>query len=129
MHMRIALSALAVALLLAFAAGPASAKTTKGQLYHDGSVVGTVVNPGKIPHGGTDPLYVVTNGVPGQLAIAGTAPGVPGYNGGSWAVYLVTFDVAPYSLTSDEAVLAAQAAGDVTVTRNSAADFRCPVQP
>jgi hypothetical protein len=33
----------------------------------------------------------------------------------------------PYLLTSDEAVIAAKAAGDVTVTRAGDADFRCPV--
>ncbi len=43
----------------------------------------------------------------------------------------VTFNagVTPYLLTSDEAVFAAEAAGDVTVTRTPDADFRCPVQP
>jgi hypothetical protein len=51
------------------------------------------------------------------------------YHGGDWQVWLVTFKagVTPYLLTSDEAVAAAQAAGDVTVTRAPAADFRCPI--
>jgi hypothetical protein len=44
-------------------------------------------------------------------------------------VNVVTWNVAPYLLTSDEAVLAAAAAGDVTITRNPAADFLCPIQP
>ena len=72
----------------------------------------------------------MTNPAAGQL-IAGEAPGDPGYNGGSWAVFEVTFNegVTPYLLTSDEAVFAADAAGDVTVVRNGGADFRCPVQP
>jgi hypothetical protein len=35
--------------------------------------------------------------------------------------------VTPYLLTSDEAVAAAEAAGDVTVTRAPEADNRCPV--
>lgn len=35
----------------------------------------------------------------------------------------------PYLITSDEAVDRAVAAGHVTVTRNAAADFRCPVLP
>jgi hypothetical protein len=41
----------------------------------------------------------------------------------------VTFNdgVTPYLLTSDEAVAAAQSAGDVTVTRAPDADFRCPI--
>jgi len=71
------------------------------------------------------------NGAAGQLGIAGVAPGDGPYHGGAWAVNSVTFNdgVTPYLLTSDEAVFAAQAAGDVTVTRNPDADFRCPVQP
>jgi hypothetical protein len=115
--------------IIAALAGSASAVTTKGQLFHDGDVVGTVVNTGAIPHEGTDPFYMVTNGVSDQLGIAGEGPGDPGYNGGSWAVFEVTFNsgVTPYLLTSDEAVMQAEADGDVTVVRNADADFRCPV--
>lgn len=122
-----ALSATAVALLVSV---PAMATTGKGQLFHDGAVVGTVVTPAPIAAGsGTDPFYKVTNGAEGQLGIAGVAPGDGLYHGGSWQVYLVTFNggVSPYLLTSDEAVAAAAAAGDVTVTRAGSADFRCPV--
>jgi hypothetical protein len=107
--------------------GPAAAKTGKGQLFLDGQVVGTVVNPASLPHGGTDPFFMVTNGVQGQLGIAGVGPGQPGYTGGDWAVHRVTFTVSPYLLTSDEDVMAAQAAGDVTITRVPEADFRCPI--
>jgi hypothetical protein len=110
----------------------APATTGKGMLFHDGAVVGTVVNPAPIAPGeGTDPFYKVTNGAEGQLGIAGVAPGDGPYHGGSWQVFLVTFrpGVTPYLLTSDEAVAAAQAAGDVTVTRAPEQDFRCPVQP
>jgi hypothetical protein len=88
------------------------------------------VTPSPIsPGSGTDPFYNVTNGASGQFGIAGVAPGDGPYHGGSWQVYLVTFKpgVTPYLLTSDEAVFAAQAAGDVTVNRAGAADFRCPV--
>jgi hypothetical protein len=112
------------------AAVPAGATTSKGQLFNDGSIVGTVVTPSPIaPGSGTDPFYKVTNGVADQLGIAGVAPGDGPYHGGSWQVFLVTFNsgVTPYLLTSDEAVAAAQAAGDVTVTRSPNADFRCPV--
>jgi hypothetical protein len=123
----IGLLAAATALLVAV---PATATTTKGQLFHDGEVVGTVVTPAPIPAGtGTDPLYNVTNGASGQLGIAGVAPGDGPYHGGSWEVHLVTFEpgVTPYLLTSDEAVFAARDAGDVTVSRAGDADFRCPV--
>lgn len=120
-------AATATALLFAL---PAIAATTKGQLFHDGSVVGTVVTPAPMAAGtGTDPFYKVTNGASGQLGIAGVAPGDGPYHGGSWEVFLVTFNsgVTPYLLTSDDAVFAAADRGDVTVTRAGSADFRCPV--
>ena len=119
-----------VAGAVAFGASfPASASTGKGNLFHDGVVVGTVVVPVAIPGQGTDPFYAVTNGAAGQLGIAGVAPGDGPYHGGAWQVFSVTFGagVTPYVLTSDEAVMAAQQTGDVTVTRTAAADFRCPV--
>jgi hypothetical protein len=122
----LAIAALA-ALALTLLAGPAGAKAGKGFLYLDGEVFGTTVPPSALPHGGNDPLFNVTNGVEGQFGIAGVGPGQPGYNGGAWAVHQVTFTVTPYLLTSDEEVAAAEAAGDVTVMRDPAADFRCPV--
>jgi hypothetical protein len=128
--MRLGLVTLVVAVAGLLAALPAGAKSAKGQLFHDGSVVGTVVVPAPIPAGtGTDPFFTVTNGAAGQLGIAGVAPGDGPYHGGSWQVHVVTFNtgVTPYLLTSDEAVAAAQAAGDVTVSRAPDADFRCPV--
>jgi hypothetical protein len=125
--MRRGITGVALVAALLLAAAPAGATAGKGQLYLDGDIVGTVVNAARLPNGGTDPFFVVTNGVMGQLGIAGVGPGQAGYTGGDWAVYRVTFTVAPYLLTSDEAVMAAAAAGDVTMTRDAAADFRCPV--
>jgi hypothetical protein len=129
MRLKIAIaSAAAVAALVAVL--PATATTGKGFLFHDGAVVGTVIVPANVPAGsGSDPFYNVTNGAAGQLGIAGVAPGDGPYHGGDWQVWLVTFNdgVTPYLLTSDEAVIAAEAAGDVTVTRAAAADFRCPI--
>ena len=128
--MRLVLVASLAAGMALFVVVPAMATTGKGQLFHDGTVVGTVVTPAPIAAGsGTDPFYKVTNGAAGQLGIAGVAPGDGPYHGGSWQVYTVTFNagVTPYLLISDEAVFAAQAAGDVTVTRAGEADFRCPV--
>jgi len=128
MRLIVATGLIAAAALLG--AGTVGAAVSHGQLFHDGSVVGTVVTPAPIaPGSGTDPFYKVTNGVSDQLGIAGVAPGDGPYHGGSWQVYLVTFNpgVTPYLLTSDEAVAAAQTAGDVTVTRSADADFRCPV--
>src|ERR671930_1357318 len=128
--MRLTFAALLVAFIGLLVVVPATATTGKGQLFHDGAVVGTVVTPSPIPAGtGTDPFYNVTNGAGGQLGIAGVAPGDGPYHGGSWQVFLVTFNagVTPYLLTSDEAVVAARVAGDGTVTRAGSADFRCPV--
>src|SRR2546421_5026747 len=128
--MRVLLAAFLAAGTALVVALPALATTGQGQLFHDGAVVGTVVTPAPIaPGSGTDPFYKVTNGASGQLGIAGVAPGDGPYHGGSWQVYVVTFKpgVTPYLLTSDEAVIAAKAAGDVTVTRAGDADFRCPV--
>ena len=128
--MRMLLATLLAAGTTLLVAVPAMATTETGQLFHDGAVVGTIVTPAPIAAGsGTDPFYKVTNGAAGQLGIAGVAPGDGPYHGGSWQVYLVTFKsgVTPYLLTSDEAVFAARAAGDVTVTRAGSADFRCPV--
>ena len=110
--------------------GVASASTaTHGQLFFNGEVVGTVVVPSSLPNGGIDPFFKVTNGVSGQLGIAGVAPGTPGYHGGAWAVSLVTFHTGfvPHLLTSAQAVQTAETAGLVDVTRDPAADFRCPV--
>jgi hypothetical protein len=121
---------IAAAVLGLAAAVPAMATTGKGSLFHDGDVVGTVVNSGSVaPGSGNDPFYAVTNGAEGQLGIAGVAPGDGPYHGGNWAFHAVTFrtGVTPYLLTSDEAVFAAQARGDVTVTRIPENDFRCPV--
>ncbi len=129
MRLRVAFAFAVVGAALAIAV-PALADTGKGSLFHDGAVVGTVVTPAPIAAGtGEDPFYKVTNGAGGQLGIAGVAPGDGPYHGGSWQVWLVTFrpGIAPYLLTSDEAVAAAAAAGDVTVTRAGSADFRCPV--
>src|SRR5919197_6716222 len=121
----IAVAALVGAAVLGSTAS-ASAVATKSVLFHDGDIVRTVVPPSPLPGGGTDPFYSVTNGAEGQLGIAGVAPGDGPYHGGAWAVNTVTFNegVTPYLLTSDEAVMAAESAGDATVTRNAAADFR-----
>jgi hypothetical protein len=131
----IASSILGGALLLgtalsAFADSP-NAAVGFGTLFFNGGTIHTVVAPAAFPNAGLDPFFKVTNGAQGQLGIAGVAPGSPDYHGGAWAVNLVAFNpgVTPHLLTSAQAVQDAAAAGDVTVTRVPAADFRCPVQP
>jgi hypothetical protein len=128
--MRFMKAALLIVVAALLFAAHATATTQKGQLFQDGSVVGTVVTPAPIAPGtGSDPFYKVTNGVTGQLGIAGVAPGDGPYHGGDWQVFLVTFKegVTPRLLTSDDAVIAALEAGEVTVERAGGADFRCPV--
>jgi hypothetical protein len=125
--MRKGIVGVATAAALVVAPAHAGATTAKGQLYLDDEIVGTTVNSAPIPGGGTDDFFVVTNGVDGQLGIAGVGPGQPGYTGGDWAVHRVTFTDEAYLLTSDEAVRAAEMAGDVMVTRDPSADFRCPI--
>ncbi len=101
-----------------------------GQLYYNGTIVRTVVPPAAFPNQGIDNFYKVTNGVSGQLGVASVAPGNTNYHGGHWKVFLVSFNsgLSGYLLTSESAVLAAQAKGDITVTRVAAQDFLCPIQ-
>ncbi len=102
-----------------------------GYLYLDDEVTRTNVPPSAIEPGtGLDPLYRVMNGVDGQLGIAGVGPGSGDYHGGKWAVYDVQWNdpADAVLLTSAQAVMDAAAAGDLTVVRNEAADFRCPLQ-
>jgi len=95
--------------------------------YYNGDVVRTVVPPAAFPNEGRDNFYVVS----GQpiFGVVGVAPGAPGYHGGHWKFHLVTWNVDAYPLTSEAAILAAGAKGDVTITRNAANDFLCPIQP
>ena len=97
-----------------------------GRLYYNGSVVRTVATPTSQPGQGVDAIYPVVGGVEGQLSVTSAAPG-DNYHGGRWAVHVVNWLVTPYLLTSDEAVQAAYAAGDIMITRVPEADFVCPV--
>jgi hypothetical protein len=58
-----------------------------------------------------------------------SAPVRPGYHGADWKFHAVTWNVAPYLLTSGAAMPAAATAGDVTVTAIVDNDFKCPMQP
>jgi len=88
-----------------------------GCCYYQGRIVRTVVPPASDPQAA------------GQKGVVGVAPGAPGYHGGHWKFFAVTWNVTPYLLTSETAVLAAAAAGDATVTRVPDNDFKCPIQP
>jgi len=94
--------------------------------YYNGGLVRTVVPPAAFPNEGLDNFYVVM----GQeiFGVVGVAPGASGYHGGHWKYHSVTWNVAPSLLTSEAAILAAQASGDVSVTRVPENDFLCPIQ-
>jgi len=98
--------------------------------YYNGEVVRTVVPSAAFPNVGIDPFYAITNGVTDQKGVVAVAPGADGYHGGHWAFNAVSFNagVTPYLLTSAGAVLAAAAAGDVSITRDPTMDFLCPIQ-
>ena len=120
---------LAVALVV-----PVSAKQNAavafGNLFLNDEVVRTNVPPSNVqPGSGRDAIYRIMDGAEGQLGVAAVGPGAGNYHGGQWAVHDVTWNTAPYLLTSEAAVQAAAMAGDVTITRNPDADFRCPIQP
>jgi hypothetical protein len=115
--------------LVAAMAPLAGAKVNVGLLYYDGGIVRTVVPPAAMPKPGTDNLYVVVGGVASQLPVAAVAPGDRNYRGGKWAFHFVDWNTAPYLLTSESQVLAAEAAGDVTISRVPENDFKCPIQP
>ncbi len=102
-----------------------------GCCYYNGSVVRTVVPPASFPNEGLDNFYAITNGASGQKGVVAVAPGNVDYHGGHWKFFAVSFNggVTPYLLTSEAAVLAAESAGDVSVTRVPANDFLCPIQP
>lgn len=129
-HLRSLILALA---MLATSVTPALAKPgfvfPGGCCYYNGTVVRTVVPPAATPDDGRDNFYAVMGGVADQKAVVAVAPGDTDYHGGDWAFHSVTWNVAPYLLTSEAAVLAAAASGDVTITRIPANDFKCPIQP
>ena len=123
---------LAMVAIVVFSLPAAAEKKGKGppgfgSLYYDGDIVRTVVPPASMPFMGRDNLYAFPNGE--QMAVTAVAPGDPDYHGGQWALHLVTWETDAYPLTSEDEVLAAADAGDVTIERVPENDFKCPVQP
>lgn len=101
-----------------------------GCCFYEGRMVRTVVPPASTPLEGRDNFYGFPSGAAaGQKGVVAVVPGDADYHGGHWAFHAVTFNVTPYLLTSEQAVLDAAAAGDVSITRVAANDFRCPMQP
>lgn len=131
--LRPAILALAVPAILAVATAPAQAGPPPfvfpgGCCYYEGTIVRTVVPPAASPQEGRDNFYGISGGVADQKGVVAVAPGDTDYHGGQWKFHSVTWNVSPYLLASEAAVLAAEAAGDVTVTRVAEMDFKCPIQ-
>jgi hypothetical protein len=121
----LASGALASSLLLSLAGGVLAGQPIKTTIWLDGVQVRTILPHAASPKEGTDPFYMV----PGTGGVAAVGPGDTGYHGGHWQVFLVSWNVAQYPLTSVSGIATAEAAGDITISRAADLDFLCPIQP
>jgi hypothetical protein len=129
---RITSAVTALALLLAVSVSPVSAARPgppHPAFYVDGLLYRTIGTPTDLSRTGApassfDTLYALGSGL---LDVASSAPGDTDYSGGRWMRFPVTWNVAPYQPTSEEDLLAAAAAGDLTVASSPDALFVCPV--
>ena len=128
---RLLVGASVLGIALMALAGPVSARSF-GAVYADDTVYRVFGNAANVPDGtGTDPFATFTNSTNGdQLGVAAFAPGsAGGHHGGRWAVYRATWTTGdPSSLVTSWAELQAYAdSGQLSLVRDAAADFRCPV--
>ena len=112
-------------------AGPVGAKDF-GAIYANDAVYRTFGNPANVPDGtGTDPFATFTNSTnEDQLGVAAFAPGsATGHHGGRWAVYRATWTSGDAStlVTSWDELQGLVSDGKISLVRDAAADFRCPV--
>jgi hypothetical protein len=112
-------------------AGPVGAKEF-GAIYANDAVYRTFGNPANVPDGtGTDPFASFTNSTnDDQLGVAAFAPGsATDHHGGRWAVYRATWTSGDAStlVTSWDELESYESLGLLTIVRDAAADFRCPV--
>jgi hypothetical protein len=124
----------ALGLLLALTTASTSAAVGPPHLafYVDGSTYRTVGTPTDLTGTGAptntfDKLYAL--GGNGLLDVAAAAPGDSDYNGGRWMRFPVTWNVTPHQLFSEEDVLAAADAGELTIASTPDVEFVCPVIP
>jgi hypothetical protein len=126
------LGAAAVSMLAVMTlAGPVGAATF-GAVYANDQIYRVFGNAANVPDGtGTDPFAKFTNSTNAeQFGVAEFAPGSPtGHHGGRWAVYRATWTSGdPSTLVTSWSELATYvASGQLTLVRDAAADFRCPV--
>ena len=128
---RILVAAAVGMLALMTVAGPVGARTF-GAVYANDQIYRVFGNAANVPDGtGTDPFAKFTNSTnDDQFGVAAFAPGSPtGHHGGRWAVYQATWTTGdPATLVTSWSQLQALAdAGQLTLVRDEAADFRCPV--
>ena len=112
-------------------AGPVGARTF-GTIYANDEIYRVFGNAANVPDGtGTDPFATFTNSAnPDQKGVAEFAPGSPtGHHGGRWAVYRATWTSgdAATLVTSWSQLEALADSGQISLVRDAAADFRCPV--
>jgi hypothetical protein len=112
-------------------AGPVGARTF-GAVYANDAIYRVFGNAANVPDGtGTDPFATFTNSTNGsQLGVAEFAPGSStGHHGGRWAVYRATWTSGDSStlVTSWRELQSFVAIGELSLVRDAAADFRCPV--
>jgi hypothetical protein len=129
---RFRLAVLAAGILTLSIAGLAQASGPPGiGFYVDGAQYRTVGTPTDFADTGApshtyDAIYALGGGL---LNVAEAKPGDRDYNGGRWQVYGVEWHVAPYQLTSAEAVWIAQGLGHLTIGDEPVRSFECPVIP
>ena len=128
---RILMSAAVGLLAVMTVAAPVGARTF-GAVYADDAIYRVFGNAANVPDGtGTDPLATFTNSTNAdQKGVAAFAPGSPtGHHGGRWAVYRATWTNSDRStlVTSWSQLSALVSTGQLTLVRDAAADFRCPV--
>jgi hypothetical protein len=116
---------LAVSLLAApvAAGGPPSVG-----FYVDGDLYRTIATPTNLSGTGApahsfDTIYALGDGL---TNVAEAKPGDRDYNGGRWMVTAIEWHTTPTQLTSEEEVLAAEAAGDLSIG-GVVNMFVCPV--
>ena len=118
-------------LVLSLAAAPVVAGgPPKPGFYIDGALYATVGTPTDFSDTGApastyDKIYALGNGL---RNVAESKPGDRDFNGGRWAVYPVTWNVAPVQLTSAEQVEAYADAGWLTIADAPVRLFFCSVQ-
>ncbi|HET7168017.1 MAG TPA: hypothetical protein VFI69_02335 [Candidatus Limnocylindrales bacterium] len=128
---RLLLTAAVGALAVMTVAGPVSARTF-GAVYANDQIYRVFGNSANVPDGtGTDPLATFTNSTNAdQKGVAEFAPGSPtGHHGGRWAVYRATWTSTASGtlVTSWSQLQSLVSTGQITLVRDAAADFRCPV--